>query len=130
MIIKTAANYHLESNGKNRSEVDECNNGTETLLKPKSAPTSQIKVKSKRQIIITKQQRYWAANLFKQYGLPIPGWLRTTFIINQRRRKLLNDILWEANLGSDFCGHCQSSDDFSYHLHCLYHCVNGGLPCL
>lgn len=129
-MIKTRTNCHLESNGNNRSESNERNNTADNGIKAKSAPTYQGKVKLKNEIIIGNKCRYWAADLFKQYGLPVPGWLRARFKINQRRRKLLNDWLWEANLGKEYCSQCQQSDDWDYWLHRLYHLVNGSTPCL
>jgi len=125
-MIKTTTNCHLESNDSNRYESKVRNNAAVNGLNAKAALTSQGNVKPKRQIIITKSQRYWAAYLFRQYGLPVPGWLRTSFKINQRRRKLLNDLLKEANLGKGYCGQCRQSDDWDYHLHSLWHRVNEG----
>jgi hypothetical protein len=129
-MVKTSTNSHLESNGENRSESKERNNTADNGLKAKSALTSHREVQPKKQIIITKKQRYCAADLFRQYGKPVPGWLRTSFRINQRRRKLLNYWLWEANVGKEYCGQCQSSDDLFCHLHCFWHCINGVPPCL
>jgi hypothetical protein len=129
MQMQTVRKIHQESSTENRTLGDERINSRTALLERKIGTTSQRKVKSKSEIIITRQQRYWAADLFKQYDLPIPGWLRTRFIINQRRRKLLNDILWEANVGSEHCGQCDKSDDCFYNLHCLWHIVSGGSPC-
>lgn len=93
-------------------------------LEPRIEPTLQRKVKPKSEIIITRVQLFWVTYLFKQYGLAKPHWLRRHFIINQRRRKLLNDVLYEANVGSDFCGQCTTTDDWSYHLHSLWHKCN------
>jgi hypothetical protein len=128
-MIKKSLNYHLESNDNNRSESNERNNTADNGIKAKSAPTSQGKVKSKNEIIIGNKCRYWAAYLLKQYDLSVPGWLRTSFKINQRRRKLLNYWLWEANVGKGYCAQCRQSDDWDYWLHRLYHIVNGSTPC-
>lgn len=130
MQMLTAGKIHLESKSRDQGLGDEGVNGRIAPPERKSGSTSQGKVKLKNEIVIGNQCRYWAADLFKQYGLPVPGWLRARFRINQRRRKMLNELLWEANVGHEYCGHCQASDRWDYHLHCLYHIVNGSSPCL
>jgi hypothetical protein len=49
-------NYHLESDSKTRSANDKCSNTANPSLEPKLAMTLQGKVKTKSEIIITKQQ--------------------------------------------------------------------------
>ncbi len=92
MSMQSAGKIHQESSTRNRALGSGCVNSHTALSERKSGSTSQRRVKPKSKIIITKSQRYWAAYLFRQYGLPVPGWLRTSFKINQRRRKLLNDL--------------------------------------
>jgi len=129
-MIKKSLSYHLESSGSNRSEVDSHNNTADNGLKAKSAQTSQGKVKVKNEITIGKKCQHWGAYLFKQYDEKVPGWFRTRFKINQRRRKIINKWLWEANVVEEYCAYVQKSDDWDYYLHRLYHLVNGGKPCI
>jgi hypothetical protein len=127
--MQTVRKIHQESNTRNRALGDGCINGRTGQPERKIGATSQRKVTSKNEIIIGNKCRYWAAYLFRQYGKPVPGWLRASFKINQRRRKLLNDLLKDANVGKTYCGKCQQSDDWDYHLHCLYHILNRGEQC-
>lgn len=120
---------NLETSHQNLTFYSGSTNTPLTALKPTSEPTLQLKVKPKSEIIITRAQLYWATYLFKQYGLAKPHWLRRQFIINQRRRKLLNDVLYEANVGSDFCEQYTSTCDWSHHLHSFWHTVNGVQLC-
>lgn len=129
-MIKKSTNRHLGSSGENRSGSEKRNNTAVSGLNVKSAPTSQSRAGTKNEIVIGGKCRYWAADLFRQYGQPVPGWLRTSFKNNQFRRKLLNDVLEEANVGSGYCTQCQATDDWAYHLHCLWHIVNGGKSCI
>lgn len=128
-MIKKSTNRHLGSNGENCSGSGKRNNTAPSGLNTKSAPTYQGRVGVKNEIVIGSKCRYWAADLFRQYGQPVPGWLRASFRNNQFRRKLLNDLLREANVGKAYCGQCQQSDGWDYYLHCLWHIVNEGMPC-
>lgn len=89
-------------------------------------PTLQRKVSAKSEITLTRTQLREAVCLFRDYGMVKPGWLRTHIVINQRRRKTLNDVLVEAGLAANWCGnpYCVN-DDWSGLLHKLWHAVNG-----
>ena len=100
------------------------------MQKPETASTSKRNVRRKNDIKITKTQRDWTAYLFRQYGIQVPGWLRTSFAINQRRRKLLNDIFRDANVDNGYCKQCVKQDDWSYHAHCVWHIVNEVSLCI
>lgn len=129
MEMQTAGKLYQESSTGNRGLSGERINSRVASPERKIGATSQRQVKSKNEIIIGSKCRYWAAYLLRQYEQPVPGWLRISFKINQRRRKLLNDWLKEANVGKAYCDQCQKSDDCFYYLHCLWHIVNGGSPC-
>lgn len=132
MTMQTAGKLYQESNTKNCAFNGKSVNGREELSEHNLAATFQRKVSSKNEIVIGNKCRQWAAYLFRQYDKPVPGWLRVRLIINQRRRKQLNDLLWEANVGKAYCGQCLKSDEWDYHLHCLWHLINGkgGAQCL
>lgn len=93
-------------------------------------PTSQRKVSSKIEITLGHQQFKETRWLFNQYGQKTPSWLRGKFLLNQSRRKCLNDNLREAQLDKVFCGHCHDKDDWSGLLHSLWHDINGGSSCV
>lgn len=76
---------------------------------------------------ITLQETKW---LFEQYGQEKPGWLRRKFTINQRRRKMLNDLMREAQLDKAYCCKCSCADDWAGMLHILWHQVNEVEKCL
>jgi hypothetical protein len=92
--------------------------------------TSQRKVSPKIEIKLGRKQFYETRWLFNQYGLKTPSWLRGKFLLNQYRRKCLNDNLREAQLDKAFCGHCQDKNDWSGLLHSLWHDINGGSSCI
>lgn len=117
-------NSHLENSLQNAHFGCRSTTSRIEAQKSKTAPTSQRTVRSKIKVSITKPQRDWVAYLFRQYDKPVPGWLRTSFVINQRRRKLLNDIFKEANVDGGYCGQCIYQDDWSYHTHCVWHVLN------
>lgn len=91
--------------------------------------TSQMKVSSKIEITITRQQLNKAKWLFEQAGKRKPDWLRQKFGIDQRRRKCLNTELAEAQLDKVYCGHHQNPEDWDGLLHELWHQINGVPPC-
>lgn len=88
-----------------------------------------LEVTPKNKIIIAKEQRVEAARLFKDYSLNCPGWLRNEFKLNQRRRKLLNSVLFEAGVDDSYCGKCVDDEDWSGLLHLLWHQINGVTEC-
>lgn len=91
--------------------------------------TLQRKVSSKIEITITPQQLGAASWLFFQASVPKPGWLRQKFYINQRRRKILNIELVDAQLDKVYCGHRQDPEDWDGLLHQLWHQINGVSLC-
>lgn len=95
-----------------------------------SSPTSQSKVKTKTQITLGSEQFNYTRWLYKQYGYKTPSWLRKSFVINQYRRKSLNDILHEAQLDSVFCGKSTGSSEWHDQLHLVWHDINGGSSCI
>ncbi len=95
-----------------------------------SSTTSQRKVSPKIEITLGRQQFKETRWLFNQYGLKTPSWLRGKFLLNQYRRKCLNDNLREAQLDKVFCGHCHDKNDWSGMLHSLWHDINGGSSCI
>lgn len=94
------------------------------------AQTLQSKVVEKSEVILTHAQLYEVAWLFKQYDIQKPGWLRRHFVINQRRRKQLNDVLREAGLDGNWCGKRCDTNDWSGLLHSVWHLVNENQPCV
>ena len=76
---------------------------------------------------ITLRETKW---LFEQYGHTKPGWLRRKFTVNQRRRKMLNDIMREAQLDKVYCSKCSCADDWAGTLHILWHQLNEVEKCL
>lgn len=92
--------------------------------------TSQMKVSSKIEITITRQQLIAAKWLFHQYELKPPSWLRQKFYIDQRRRKCLNVELMEAQLDRVFCNRYRNTDQWYDLLHKLWHDINGGSSCI
>ncbi len=92
--------------------------------------TSQMRVSSKIEITITRQQLSTAKWLFEQAGKRKPTWLRQKFYIDQRRRKCLNMELIEAQLDRVFCNRYRSTDEWYDLLHKLWHDINGGSSCI
>ncbi len=92
--------------------------------------TSQRNVSPKIEITLGRKQFNETRWLFNQYGQKTPSWLRCKFLLNQYRRKCLNDNLREAQLDKAFCGHCHDKSDWSGLLHTLWHDINGGSSCI
>lgn len=92
--------------------------------------TSQMKVSSKIEITITRQQLIEAKWLFNQSCQSKPNWLRQKFNIDQRRRKCLNTALMEAQLDSAFCDRHQNTQEWYDLLHLLWHEINGEPSCI
>lgn len=103
-------NYKEESPNQNPQE--DAGHTNYVLDSPASilAPTSQREVKTKIVIKLGSGQFDTTRWLYKQYGLKTPTWLRRTFILNQFRRKSLNDNLLEAQLDKVFCGHYTATE--------------------
>lgn len=116
-------NLHLKSSQQNHPQSSDPTHYQDGTQRPKAGPTLQSKAVSKNEIIITRSQFREAAWLFKQYGLQKPGWLRTRFMNNQRRRKALNEVLREASLDQALCGSA-AKKDWSGLLHELWHQIN------
>ena len=122
-------NYKKESRTQNKQNGSEHTNSAlshQTLIKD---TTSQMKVSSKIEINITRQQLNKAKWLFEQSGKRKPDWLRQKFLIDQYRRKCLNTELAEAQLDVTYCGHNQNSKDWDGLLHQLWHQINGVSSC-
>lgn len=92
--------------------------------------TSQMRVSSKIEITITRQQLSTAKWLFEQAGKRKPTWLRQKFYIDQRRRKCLNMELMEAQLDRVFCNRYRNTDEWYDLLHKLWHDINGSSSCI
>lgn len=121
-------NSHLKSSQQNQSQTSKPTHYRDSEIGTKHQLTSQRKVVSKNKIIITHAQLREATWLFKQYNLKKPGWLRRRFVVNQRRRKLLNDVLSEASLDQSLCK-VSIAKDWSGLLHALWHQINEVPPC-
>lgn len=91
--------------------------------------SSQMKVSSKIEITITREQLTVATWLFKQYGKRKPDWLRQKFNLDQRRKKCINTELIEAQLDHAFCSHYENTQEWHDLLHELWHDINGEQPC-
>lgn len=123
-------NYKEESDSKNKQNKSEHTNSASEPQTPIFDTTSQMKVKSKIEITITRQQLNKAKWLFEQAGKQKPSWLRQKFLIDQRRRKTLNVELIEAQLDEVYCGHAQNIKEWDGLLHKLWHQVNEVPPCV
>ena len=118
------AKLHLRTSDQNHDNSDDHAQHQPGAQTAKVGSTLYRKVAPKNEIIITRQQLSDVSWLFRQYDLTKPGWLRTKFISNQRRRKVLNGVLVEAGLDSSCCNASLSSD-WSGQLHSVWHQVNG-----
>lgn len=92
-------------------------------------PTSQSKVSPRIEIKLGRKQLYETQWLFTQYGLSKPTWLRGKFLLNQYRRKCLNDNFREAQLDQAFCGKCSNYEDWAGLLHGVWHDINRSPSC-
>ncbi len=123
-------NLHQESPSKNNQ------NGSVGILyapdtqTPILNPASQREVSPKIEIKLGRKQLNETQWLFTQYGLKKPTWLRGKFLLNQYRRKCLNDNLREAQLDKAYCFKCTCADDWSSLLHSLWHEINKVDKCL
>ncbi len=95
----------------------------------KTGPTFYRKVGPKRYIILTQQQVCEVKRLYEDSKTLKPGWVRRKFAINQRRRKELNNILFEAGCDDSICGKVAPENDWSYQLHIVWHLINEKLIC-
>ncbi len=126
----TTQNLSLQTSCQNRANVFDGNEHALYSAQQELVPTLRCEVRAKSEVSLTRAQLNEATWLFKQYGLQKPGWLRTRFVVNQRRRKQLNEVLREAGLDSIWCGaHCDAND-WSALLHRLWHTVNGRHKCV
>jgi hypothetical protein len=121
--------FKKESHHQNKQTNSEHINSASEYQTPISDTTSQMKVSSKIEITITRQQLSVAKWLFKQADKPKPSWLRQKFYIDQRRRKCINVELMEAQLDHVFCSRYRNSDEWYDLLHKLWHDINGGSSC-
>lgn len=92
--------------------------------KPKAGSALQVKVRKKNEIKLSCYQLDELARLFKDYGIKKPGWLRQKFLIDQRRRKRLNCVLFEAGCDASACDTFIPGDDWSSALHVAWHLIN------
>jgi len=123
-------NLHLESWGAKMG-----NNAKRIIYAPDTQTpildaTSQRMVQPRMEIQLNRRQFNETRWLFTQYGLKAPSWLRSKFLLNQYRRKCLNDNLREAQLDRAFCGSCNCLDDWCGLLHLLWHDINGVEKCI
>jgi hypothetical protein len=123
-------NSYQQNSTKNTASYVVCDDDAQNIVAQESGTTLLIKVSSKNEIIISADQLREATWLFRQYGLVKPGWLRKQFLINQRRRKLLNDTFREAGMDGLWCGKLSKTDDWVSLLHGVWHEVNGRPPCI
>lgn len=122
--------FAKESHTKNTHKgIGHINSATDQQT-PIKEMTPQMKVSSKIEITITRQQLSAAKWLFEQAGKSKPTWLRQKFYIDQRRRKCLNMELMEAQLDRVFCSRYRSTDEWYDLLHLLWHQVNGASSCI
>lgn len=124
------ANFKEESHIQNITKDSKCIDYAINNQTPIEATTLQRKVTTKTEICLEPRQLHETKWLFRQYELPKPGWLRQRFLLNQRRRKCLNDVLSEAQLDGSFCSDCHNLDDWSGLLHSLWHKVNQEKICI
>jgi hypothetical protein len=96
---------------------------------PIPASTSHRQVKTKIEIKLCERfkETRW---LYNQYGLKAPTWLRRAFVLNQYRRKSLNDNLLEAQLDKAFCGRYTATDEWYDQLHSVWHDINRRPSCV
>lgn len=118
-------NITVESRSKKLGEYAESTNYAPDTQTAVLYPTLQRKVINKIEIELSAEQFNWIRWLFMQYGQVKPGWLRRKFKLNQRRKKLLNDILREAQLDKVMCAQARGGKDWAYILHSVWHEVNG-----
>lgn len=121
--------FKKESRNQNKQNGTEHTNSAQSPQTPIKDTTSQMKVSSKIEITITRQQLNLAKWLFEQAGKSKPSWLRQKFLIDQRRRKCLNVELMEAQLDRVFCNRYRNTDEWYDLLHELWHVINGGSSC-
>jgi hypothetical protein len=117
-------NYKEESTDQNPHEDTGHTNYAPNSPAPISDSTSQRKVKTKIEIKLGYERFNTTRWLYNQYGLKTPTWLRRTFILNQFRRKSLNDNLLEAQLDNAFCGSYTATDEWYDQLHSVWHDIN------
>lgn len=123
-------NYFKEvSHNQNKQNGSEHTNSALDHQTPIADTTSQMRVSSKIEITITRQQLSTAKWLFEQAGKQKPSWLRQKFYVNQYRRKCLNVELMEAQLDRVFCNRYRNTDEWYDLLHQLWHDINGGSSC-
>ncbi len=122
-------NYKEESCGQNPQESTEHINYAPNTQSAILGTTSQCKVKTKIEICLCDEQHSGLRMLFSDYGLPVPTWLRKKFIVNQYRRKCLNDNLREAQLDKAFCGKWGGTNEWWDSLHSVWHDINGRPLC-
>lgn len=118
-----------ESCGQNPQEGTGHTNNAPDTKTAILVPTSLGKVKTKIEVCLCDEQYRSVRMLHKDYGLAMPTWLRKKFIINQYRRKYLNDPLREAQLDKVFCGKAGNTDDWWDSLHSVWHDINGSPSC-
>ncbi len=122
--------FKKESHDQNKQNGSEHTNSAHGHQTPINDSTSQMRVASKIEITITRQQLSTAKWLFEQAGKQKPSWLRQKFYVNQYRRKCLNVELMEAQLDRVFCNRYRNTDEWYDLLHKLWHDINGGSSCI
>lgn len=122
--------FKKESHDQNKQNDLEHTNSAPSYQTPIKETTSQMRVSSKIEITITRQQLSTAKWLFEQAGKQKPSWLRQKFYVNQYRRKCLNVELMEAQLDRVFCNRYRNTDEWYDLLHQLWHDINGGSSCI
>ncbi|HKR82243.1 MAG TPA: hypothetical protein VJR27_04580 [Candidatus Saccharimonadales bacterium] len=121
--------FKKESRNQNKQNGSEHINSAPDHQTPILASTSQREVKTKTQIKLSSEGFKHTRWLYKQYGRKTPSWLRKTFVLNQYRRKSLNDMLHEAQLDDAFCGKYAGTNEWHDQLHLVWHAINRRPSC-
>ena len=121
---------HLETLPKNHQQTDKYINTRLVANTQVTAATLQREVVSKTEFSITRRQLIELNKLHADSFTAKPGWLRQSFKLNQRRKKHLNNILYESGLSGDWCGHSCDMQDWAGMLHMFWHSINGVPKCL
>ncbi len=123
------------TNFKEESRIQKLENGIGSINHapdthtPILDPTSQRSVQKQSQFSLSNEQYIELKWLIEQNGQVKPAWLRRKFKLNQRRAKLLNDCLREAQLDAMYCGKCSDIEDWPELLHAVWHEINGVVLC-
>ncbi len=122
-------NSHLRNKRQNLESSLSYSTMLDERVERKDTSILQFKDRVKSEIKLTRQQLNELTQLFKDYAKKKPGWLRQSFLINQRRRKLLNNVLADAGCDVLVCGTLSPGSDWFYSLHAGWHLINNQSLC-